>query len=206
MLFGLIGSSGVGKTTLATKISENLGIEYVSASITQSARRHGFNSVGVLTLRERLDLQWHLLRDHVELINQTARPLIVDRTPVDMIGYLMAEFDMHSHMLTEPEDLIEADRYVTECLAVTLKHYDMVFTLGQLDKYEEVPTRPVDNRAYQTHSQLIMEGALSRLYGQINFARIGSTDLQQRLDAVEGMIVARMDEIETERKSSPFMH
>jgi len=206
MLYGLTGSSGTGKTTLGKAVAESLGIEFRPTSITECARRHGFNAVGVLPLTDRLALQNHLLEDHIEMLAEAPRPLIVDRTPIDFIGYLMAEFDMHSHMRASPEELVAADDYVQRCLTATLRYYDHVFILGQLDFYEEAATRPADNRAYQTHSQLIMEGALFKLSGRVSYSAIYKNDFEARETFVHDTIVARLDEIEKERRSAAHIN
>jgi hypothetical protein len=151
-------------------------------------------------------LQNHLLNDHVEMLVSTARPLIVDRTPIDMIGYLLAEFDMHSHMRATPEEIEEAEDYVKRCLKATVKHYDYVFILGQLPNYEPAVTRPADNRAYQTHSQFIMEGALFRLSGRVNYSGIYNTNREKREEFLHDTIVHRLDQIEKEKRSSPHIH
>lgn len=206
MLYGLSGSSGTGKTTLCKAVSEALDITFMPTSITECARRHGFNAVGVLSIRERLALQNHLLNDHLEMIRGAVRPLIVDRTPIDMIGYLMCEFHMNSHMLATAEEIQEAEDYVDRALRAVKENYDFVFMVGQLDHYEVAATRPADNRAYQTHSQLVMEGALIRLGRQINSAFIRQTDPDRRLEYVTEQIVKRMDAIEKEKRSSPHIH
>lgn len=206
MLYGLSGSSGVGKTSLATKLSENLGIEFKPTSITESARRHGFEAVGVLSHRERILLQWHLLEDLIELIETSARPLIVDRTPLDLIGYMACEFDMHSHLLCGPEELESVQKYIEVCLKATERYFDYVYLLDQLPTYELAPTRPADNRAYQTHCHLVMEGALFRLYGKVNLMRVPALSLDKRVELVENSIAARLDEIEEERKTNPIYH
>lgn len=206
MLFGISGASGTGKTTLAKLVAEDLGIEYMPTSITECAKRHGFDAVGHLSLTQRIRLQQHLLEDHIEMVCQAPRPLIVDRTPIDMIGYMLAELDMHSHMRATPEELEAIEDYVTLCGEMTTSLYDYVFILGQLDGYEEAPTRPADNRAYQTHSQLIMMGAILRLHGKFNYAYLPFTDLEKRREGLHDTIVQRLNELERLRSSAAHIH
>lgn len=206
MLYGLTGSSGTGKTTLCKVVSDQLDIPFMPTSITECARRHGFEAVGALSIRERLKLQNHLLEDHIEAITKAARPLIVDRTPIDMIGYLMCEFDMHSHLRSTKDEIAEAETYVQRALKATKDYYDYVFLIGQLDFYQAAETRPSDNRAYQTHSQLVMEGAMARLTNKVNYSILRETDLDLRTEWIVDIITKRLDKIEKEKRSSAHLH
>ncbi len=206
MLFGISGASGTGKTTLAKAVAEDLGITYMPTSITECGKKHGFDPVAPMSIRSRLELQMHLLNDHVEMVTKADRPLIVDRTPIDMVAYLMAEFDMHSHMRVTADEIVAAEEYVDLCLETTAKLYDYIFILGQLDHYEIKESRPADNRAYQTHTQLIMQGCMSRLYGRVNYTIIRSQDLEDRHETLHDTIVRRMDDITRERSSSAHIH
>lgn len=113
---------------------------------------------------------------------------------------------MHSHYLITPQEIEEIEVYVKLCLEVTAQFYDFIFILGQLDTYEIKETRPADNRAYQTHTQLIMQGCMAQLYGRLNYAIIRQQDLEDRHNLVHDTLVARMDEITRERASSAHIH
>jgi nicotinamide riboside kinase len=206
MLFGISGASGTGKTTLAKRVAEDLGITYMPTSITECAKKHGFDAVAPMSLQSRIELQMHLLKDHVDMVTNADRPLIVDRTPIDMVAYLMAEFDMHSHMRATSEEIVAAEEYVDLCLDATTRLYDYIFVLGQLDHYEIKESRPADNRAYQTHTQLIMQGCLSQIHGRMNYMVIRSQDLEDRHETLSDAIVRRMDDISRERASSAHIH
>lgn len=206
MLYGISGASGTGKTTLAKRVADDLGITYLSGSITETARKHGFDAVGLLPLDKRIELQIKLLEDHIAMIGEAGRPAIVDRTPIDMIAYLMAEFDMHSHRRATAEELQHAANYVELALDATAKLYDHIFVVGILDHYEEADTRPKPNPAYQMHTQLLMQGATSRLWGRVNLSIMPMQDLEARADFVHDRIVKRLDDISKERASSAHIH
>ncbi|MGV1754768.1 AAA family ATPase [Agrobacterium sp. CG674] len=206
MLYGIAGSSGTGKTTLAKAVAESLGITYIPTSITESANRHGFNPVGFLSIQDRLKMQWHLLQDHIELITATPGPCITDRTPIDFIGYMLCELDMQSHMRISAKDIQEIESYKDRCLKDVVRFYDHIFVATQLDDYEVANTRPADNRAYQSHSQLVMEGAIYSLTGQVNFSVMRPQDRDVRETHVHDTIVKRLDAICTLRKSAAHIH
>lgn len=204
MLYGICGSSGSGKSTLGRMVAESLDMTFQPTSITECAKRHGFDAVGSLSLEQRLELQNHLLADHVEMIGKAKRPLIVDRTPIDFIAYLLAEFHMHSHEGMQPSLLLEVRNYVDLCLKETRAHYDMVFMLAPLPVYEVSVTRPAPNPAYQAHTDLIMRGALSCYSGPV--AIINVPDQQIRFNFVHDTIVERLNELEKKRKTSRSVH
>ena len=202
MLFGLVGASRNGKTTLAKAIAEELGIEFLPSSITATGLKYGFDTVANLDLEQRMILQTHLLEDHIEMLQASPRPLILDRTPIDMIGYLMAEFGMHSHLDASDEVLQAAEQYKTLCLQVTVTFYDFLFVIGQLPNYEAAPGKPVLNRAYQTHTQLIMEGALATITDEISYATIYETEFEARREYIHDTIVERINQIDVMRRTS----
>lgn len=206
MIYGLMGAAGTGKTTLAKLVAEGLDISFQPSSISASARRHGFDAVGLLTLRERLKLQRHLLDDFKEMIANAPRPMITDRTPIDMIGYLMGEFHMLSHHALEPELLAEADRYVSECMDYTRTTFDYVFHLGKLNVYEVKETRPALNPAYERHTDLIMKGCLIDLRDNLHYAVVAGQGLDFREGLVTSTIVRRLDAHEAMRKSNRLVH
>lgn len=202
MIYGISGASGTGKTTLAKAVAEDLDIHYQASSITECANKHGFNPVGHLPLPERMELQKHLLHDHVEMINQTKRPMITDRTPIDMIGYLMCEFHMQSHTECTDKLMVEAEQYVAECLRATNENYDHVFHLGQLHIYEVLDKRPAHNPAYSRHIDLVMKGALFDLRGDVKYSALAGQTLDFRQSFVTEQIIRRLDALDAWRKTS----
>lgn len=206
MLYGLTGSSGTGKTTLAKAVAESLSAEFVATSITASGKRHGYDPVAFMSLKDRIKLQHHLLDDLMELIRSAKRPAIMDRTPIDLIGYMYAEIDMHSHIRLSAEDIAQIETYRERCLEETVKWFDHVFVTTPLPVYENAETRPVQNAAYQHHSQMIMEGAIYQLTGRVNFSVLRPSDLDTRIEHVHDTIVKRMDDIDRMKRGATGLH
>lgn len=205
MLYGLTGSHRSGKTTLAKKVAEDLGIEFYATSITEVARRNGFDPVAPMSLSDRVDLQYRLLEDHLEQLAKRSRPLITDRTPLDMLGYMLCEFHMSSHLVTTSAVLDRASHFQDICLAATVQNYDMLFYLAPLKDYVVEDGKPVPNRAYQKHHALMVQGGLSQLAGQTTYMLIENNDFEFRRNVVHSTIVSRIDNIDTAR-SSAHMH
>jgi predicted ATPase len=206
MLYGLTGSSGTGKTTLARTVAESLSAEFVATSITASGRRHGYDPVGLMSLQDRIKLQHHLLDDLVELIKNAKRPAIMDRTPIDLIGYMYAEIDMHSHLRLSQVDIARIEAYRQRCLDETVRWFDHVFVTTPLPVYETAETRPVANAAYQQHSQMIMEASIYSLTGRVNFSILRPPGLETRVEHVHDTIVARMNIIDRQRRGATGLH
>lgn len=206
MIYGISGASGVGKTTVGDLIADSLDITFLKTSVTEGAKRHGYNAVGDLSLNDRIDLQEKLLADHIKLIELTKRPAILDRTPIDFIGYMLAEIYMNSHNVLTPEQIHRVSAYVLRCIKVAKRLYDVIFHLAPLPFYEHSETRPAENSAYQKHCDLIMRGVLSENYDGITHVILNTTDLDERHNAIHEIIVDRLNNLEAFRKAHPLVH
>lgn len=202
MLYGICGSHRSGKTTLAQMLADELGIEFHRTQTTETARKYGFDPVGPMTLRERIGMQILLLGEHIEMLESTPRPLIVDRTPIDFLAYTMCEFHMQSHKLTDPDVMQSAVEFAEACKAATTLYYDHLYYLEPLSFYTPDKTKatPEPNPAFQQHFGYVMKGALFSLNGEPEFVAITEEDLEFRRDFVHDHIVERMDFIDQARK------
>lgn len=206
MIYGICGASGSGKTTLAKAVADLMCIKFVPTSVTEMAKKAGFEAVGRMSLPERFTLQLHLFDQFEELLNGITGPAILDRTPLDMIGYLHGEIGMHSRNLLMPEEIEMAAEYVADCQRMTARYFDGVFFTSILPTYEEADTRPGFNPAYQQHVQLVIAGALATSSENIQATMLMTTDLQQRLDIVTHEIAERLDEIDVQKRTSRHIH
>ena len=205
MIYGLAGSSGSGKTTLGHQIAQSLDLTFTQPSITDMSRRAGFNPVDKLDIWQRLYLQKSLYEQFEEMLAGLKGPVILDRTPMDLVMYLMAEIGMHSSDFICDEQLQWAHDYVKRCQRLTERYFDHVFVTTPLPVYDATRAeRPPANPAYQIHCHLILMGAL---YGsEVPFSILHTSDPNQRLDFVSETIVDRLDHIETTRRSSLHLH
>jgi hypothetical protein len=136
---------------------------------------------------DRLRLQEFILEKFMDRVKAAPRPAISDRTPLDMIGYMLAEVTMHNTPI-EFHDQIQ--RYVDKCLAETVLHFDMILMLRPLPIFEVDPTKPPPNRAYQSAVQFLIEGA-GQQSDHLCSGVIVTTDLQRRVDATCCALEAR---------------
>lgn len=208
MLYGFTGPSRSGKTTLAKGIAEDLGIHFHATTTTATAKAHGYDPVAPMPLINRVELQHILLDAHLKEIADLPRPAIVDRTPIDHLAYLMCEIHMQSRDQLTDEAIKQVVRYQDRVFDEVPKRYDMVFFIGQLPHYEAAVDKPTDNRAYHSHYELVVEGALARLGHENGFKHglLRVTDFETRKEVLHDVLVQRMDVIDKERKSTLHMH
>ena len=202
MLYGLCGASGTGKTTLGGMVEETMDVRFVSFSTTRAAKELGFNPVGSLSLEERIELQEGLLQYHNDLVNKLGRPVILDRTPIDLLAYMLAEVTMQAHQGVSRQVMERIHAYADRCMASTHTHYDFIFLLCTLPEYEETPHRPALNPAYQRHTDMLMRGALASMSHHLNYALINTPDPDTRLEYVTDMIERRVNAHQIGRKQA----
>lgn len=206
MIYGLAGASGTGKTTLGHEVGQVLSIPFVRTSITDMARKAGFEAVGCLDLPDRLKLQESLFDQFEDLLDKTKGPVIFDRTPIDLIGYLGAEIHMHSHLELEIEALEQANTYFLRCQELTSRAFDKVFVTGILPTYEAAETRPDYNPAYQRHVQMIITGAIFSTRYDVNASILVTDNLHDRIKIVSDLIADRLKEIEEAKRKNRHLH
>lgn len=177
MSFGLAGAHRTGKTTLAKQVAEDLGWSYHNGSVSAIMKEFGINAVGDIPLEQRIEAQEFLLDKYIQNLHWAPRPLITDRTPLDMIGYMLGEVTMHN---TDPVLAARVDAYVVKCLEMSMAHFDTIVVLRPLAFYTIDPTSPPPNPAYQSAIQFLIEGAVCQVTDSVYVETLGTTDFQSR--------------------------
>jgi predicted ATPase len=206
MIYGVAGASGTGKSTLCQHVSDALSIPFVRTSVTDMARKAGFEAVGRLSILDRIALQDSLLDQFNDLLQKARGPVIFDRTPIDLIGYLGAEIHMHSHLDLAAEQLESVNSYITRCQTLTGTYFDRVFVAGLLPDYESADTRPNYNPAYQRHVHLLITGAAVASEVNLDCVLLTTDSLHDRVEIVCDQITDRMKAIEEARRKKPRLH
>jgi len=154
-------------------------------------RQAGINGVADIPMIERIKVQQFILDRFIDNIQRAPRPSITDRTPLDMIGYMLGEVTMHN----TPQELHEPiQTYVDNCINAAERYFDMALIVRPLPNYKVQDSRPPLNPAYQTMVQFIIEGAgqnATQLYGGI----IQTTDFEERCEATCGAIKRRLADL-----------
>lgn len=192
MLYGLAGSHRTGKTTLMRRLAAKLDLHCHELSVTKLMADAGYNGVADLSPADRMTAQERLLDAALVVYDRLPRPCIVDRTPLDMIGYMAAEIGMHN---TAPDIAERAEAYFARAIQATRERFDTVMVLRPLGVYEVDPTKPPPNLAYQWHVQFIIEGALCCAGFPIAAQIITATELDARMQDATQFIVGQMAEL-----------
>lgn len=206
MIFFASGTSGSGKTTLCELAAQGLSLPFIKTDVTGMARAAGFQAVGDLSLADRVQLQEALYDGFEGLCSSVKGPSIFDRSPLDLVMYLMGEVNMHSHKAVDPDTLTWIADYTSRCQRLTSERAAHLFVTMPLPVYETVETRPSFNPAYQEHTNLILMGTLATMTDPLTYTIFRTPDLNTRVDAMMGKISERLDEYEAHRKSCRHVH
>lgn len=164
MIYGLTGASCAGKKTLGRQLSQKLGVPFIPIKITEIASELGLPStVDNLDFMERITVQYKILCGMEVFLNDLTTPCIIDRTPIDLIAYMLAEINMHS--LTNTLEIIDSSlvEFYNSCIELTKEYVDRLYCLDYLPLYDLNTKRPPSGLAYQLHRQLLIKGAMSQL-------------------------------------------
>lgn len=164
MIYGLTGASCAGKKTLGRQLSQKLGVPFIPIKITEIASELGLPStVDNLDFMERITVQYKILCGMEVFLNDLTTPCIIDRTPIDLIAYMLAEINMHS--LTNTLEIIDSSlvEFYNSCIELTKEYVDRLYCLDYLPLYDLNTMRPPSGLAYQLHRQLLIKGAMSQL-------------------------------------------
>ena len=178
MSFGLSGCHNSGKTTLAKAIADAAGIPFFETKTSELLAEIGISGVGVLDMESRFLAQDHLLNRFWEISQAHARPFISDRTPLDYIGYMLAEVTMHN---TSAELGARVDAFVERAINAAANTLMGIIIVDRLPGYDADLKRPPVNLAYQLEHQLLVRGASARL-GNTDVFHIHTTSASERLD------------------------
>ncbi len=189
MILGLAGSHRSGKTTLARAVAARGGIAFYDGSFGRLARTLGYESVARMSVVERLTMQSRVLDLYEREIQLDAADRITDRTPLDMLAYLMAEVGMHAGLEDAASRAVVA--YRDRCIALTRDLFDDVFLLQALPVYVVADGKPSDDPAYQAHIQALIEGAIFASRGILPVTPIDTFSPEMRLAAVLNAMAAR---------------
>lgn len=197
MSFGFAGPSSSGKSTLAKEVAKLSGLPYFAFPTTDLMAEIGVNGVDDLSMLDRVCVQSHLLSRYWDLTQAHARPFITDRTPIDIIAYMLAEVQMHG---TPPELIDKIDTLVTTALNATDCTFMALFTVRALPVYEVDPKRPPSNIAYHRHIEMLVDGATARLKRPTVY-RLLTTKHEARVGAVQKAMGDEFAELIEERKN-----
>ena len=154
---GLSGAHRVGKTTLCEKISEQLDIKLLKINTIEVFNKLNIKPSDSFRLDYRLYIQRKILEHFHKKISlcDYHSSFITDRTPIDFIGYMLA--DINSDTFIDNNELLvfieDCYKVINECIK-----YIIVIQPGIPLKYEEGKAKL--NKSYIELLNTIIIGSL----------------------------------------------
>lgn len=189
MKFGLIGPHRSGKTTLAEAVSNETDLPLVLTSVASVFKRLGVDPAKQMPLDVRIDVQKAVLDEQCEAWSKE-RAFITDRTPIDMIGYTMADIGIGNAPPAKYEKMLLD--YIDRCYEAHNAHFHgALFVPSALPVVEDASkSTGLISRAYIDHLSMVMMGAAQdpRSLVRIMLLNKSCTALKDRVAAVCGTI------------------
>lgn len=197
-MFAFVGAHRSGKSTLARRISADLGYHFYEASFGRMAKELGFDAVADLTLEERMKMQEAVLARYQAEINDLPRPCITDRTPLDMMAYMMAEVGMHSQL--DPEMAARIVRYKDACIDIVARFFGCLVVCRPLPAYVFEVGKPPENVAFQWHIQMLIEAGVDRAqFRGVCIGYLNSFDLEVRALCASQLFESQLKDMQARR-------
>jgi len=155
-MLGLCGAHRVGKTALARAYAEAAKVPFVQTSASAVYKRLGYDPSKTYDFSVRLSIQEEILKDmDAEFAKYAGVMAVADRTPLDMIGYTLAEAIGDR---VKEEDQERLARYVDNCFAATNKRFGVIVLVQPGIELVAEEGKAALNKAYIEHLNYLMLG------------------------------------------------
>lgn len=180
-----MGAHRTGKSTLAKLYAEKHGIPFIETPVSAIFKALGYDPAGTFNFSTRLTIQEAIL-DRLDRIYGEVGPTeaITDRTPVDMLGYTIAEAIGNT---VQPADQERFAKYVERCIEVTNKRFSVLVLVQPGVPIVDAEGKAAPNAAYIEHLNSLMLGLSvdQRIKVAHFYISRYTTNLQERLAALE---------------------
>lgn len=187
-MIGLCGANGTGKTTLAEAAAKALELPFVRSTTSGVFKRMGLDPSKKLDFWTRMKVQHEILE---ELERQWSKVpdgrFVSDRTPIDLVGYTLAEIDQ-TPLDDEQEKALQ--NYINACIAVTNRRFSMiVFIYPGLKQDANRELKGAIGNGYIEHVSRVMLGTLVEPSVKAAHFYIPrhNTSLERRVEAVKSV-------------------
>lgn len=185
MNVGLIGAHRVGKTTLAREVAADVDWTFVETGLTQVWKDLGMDPGSDLSFSDRMRGQWACLEHCKKVWSDNSVPFITDRTPIDMMGYTLADIQGSTDV-----DQEEIEEYIAECYQALNFHFGIVCVIQPGLPIIHEPGKAAPNAAYIEHLNFVMRGLMAdeRVQCKRFYIARRHLDLDYRVNALIRMI------------------
>jgi hypothetical protein len=127
MRIGFSGAHRTGKSTLASLVSKELSIEFFETSVSAAPvwKECHMSPGEQVTFAERVFLQQSILGYLSDKLASASGSICADRTPIDLVGYLLANVDHTCGNLQHDA----VNRLIIDCVKNTILNFDHVFII-----------------------------------------------------------------------------
>jgi hypothetical protein len=183
-MLGLCGAQRTGKSTLAQAYAEESGIKFVATGASATFQRLGLDPKKDYDFATRLKLQKEILHDCDALYEKSGVRFITDRTPIDFLGYTLA--DVTRENVRGALDA-ELQRYIADCYACANKHFTTLVLVQPGIELVEAEGKAPANPSYMEHLNALMLGLMAADTLQSDHYQIPRRviELEMRITAVE---------------------
>ena len=171
MRIGFCGAHRVGKTTLAKRVAEEMGLAFIDGSCSGLFERLGMIPSQPLNFKDRLMVQTEILDRYLEKMSGQQN-FVTDRTPFDYIGYTLAELNALA-VMGENQPAIEAavEGYLTACKSALNTTLDLAFFVSPGIPLVAAEGKGAHSKPYIQHVSYVIEAYTH----DINAHRFGGT-------------------------------
>ncbi|HDR9086296.1 TPA: AAA family ATPase [Burkholderia vietnamiensis] len=182
-MIGLSGAQRTGKSTLAQAYAEATGVKFVPTSAAATFERLGYSPKADYPFETRLMIQREILRDMDRLYERSGVKFITDRTPIDLLGYTLADVQRNN----VPYELAaDVDRYTQDCYESANRHFTTLILVQPGIQMVEAEGKAPAHRTHMEHLNYLMLGLLidDRLQCDHFLIPKRYTSIEKRIEAI----------------------
>lgn len=188
-MIGLLGAHRTGKTSLAQSYAKKHGIVFLETPVSVIFKELGYSPSDQFDFGTRLMIQEVILeRLDAMYANMAGVQAICDRTPIDLMGYTLAE--VHGHAVA-PEEQARLARYIARCYEVLNKRFTALLLIQP-----GIPVVPAEGKAplsagYIEHLNSLMLGLAcdQRVKIPHYYLMREVTDMEDRIGRLENVVM-----------------
>jgi hypothetical protein len=182
-MIGLAGAHRTGKTTLARECARVMDLPFVETNVSGIFESLGLDPAQPMDIQTRLIVQSVILKVCIEKWSGYKGVFLSDRTPIDLLTYLMAE--IRGDTLDQTGEQLMA-KYFADCINATSRYFGLVILVQPGIPLVAAPGKARMSPGYIEHYNALMSGILVRkeLIPQVVFMSRDTLDLNDRISVV----------------------